>query len=348
MRLYERGGWANMPEIMSQPETFILCLGGRGTGKTYGGLKHVLSNGICFLYLRRTAAEAELVSKPEFSPIIKVGADLGMRLTSAAISKYATGVYETDNDGKPVGLPIGYIMGLSTMASARSFDASRVKVIIYDEAIPERHQRQIAHEDDAMLNMYETINRNRELAGEDPVKCVILANANDLEAPVLQALHAVHYLDNMRRKGYNEKHIKALGLCIVLLNDSPVSANKSETALYKLATYGAGNDFADMSLKNSFARDNYEHVQPRPLKEFRPLAAIGSICLYKHKSDGTYYVSETIAGDPERYDNTISERVRFKRNYLKAWQAYFDKRITFESAPAKVFFKAVMMENLGS
>lgn len=347
MKLYQReGGWANMPEIIQQPEPFILCIGGRGTGKTYNSLSFLLQNKICFVYLRRTACQMELVSKPEFSPILKVALDLGMLLTSAPISKYATGIYHVDEDGKPIGEPVAYIMALSTMANARSFDASAVDVILYDEAIPERHERLIAHESDAILNMYESINRNRELAGGSPVKLVVLANANNLEAPVLQALHAVRPLDKMRKTGACEKHIKDRGLCIVLLRDSPVSANKSETALYKLAA-GDHDDFSEMALNNNFSKDNYSDVRPRPLQEFIPLASIGELTLYRHKSDGTYYVSEHRSGDPEIFENTVSDRVRFRRKYIKAWEAYFDKKLTFETAPIKVFYRAVMSENLG-
>jgi hypothetical protein len=246
-----------------------------------------------------------------------------------------------------MGEPLAYVMALSTMANARSFDASRVKLILYDEAIPEAHERQICRESDAVLNMFESVNRNREMYGEDPVKLVVLANANNLEAPVLRALGAIQPLDKMRKTGQTEKHYKERGLCIILLNDSPVSANKSETVLYKLARTTGSDDFTDMALRNSFSADNYIDVRPRPLNEFKPVAAIGQICLYKHKSDGSWYVSETRSGDPEVFENLPTERVRFQRKYLAAWQAYFDKKLTFESAPAKVFYKAVMQETIG-
>ena len=345
MKLYEKEtGWANMPEIIEAPTPFVLCIGGRGTGKTYGSIKYLLQNGIPFVYLRRTSAQMELVAKEEFSPIVKIGRDLGMVLVSLPISKYAAGVYRINSDGKPAGDPVAVIMALSTMASARSFDASGIKAILYDEAIPERHEKRISHEDDAFLNMYESINRNRELAGEDPVKCVVLANANNLEAPILQALNCVKTLDQMRRKHQYFKEDKRIGLTIVLLNDSPISANKRQTALYQL-TLGQG-DFDDMSLANAFAKDNYIDISPRPLTEYRSCAQIGSICLYQHKSNYTWYVSERISGDPERFENTPTDRQRFRKKWFASWQDYFDKRLVFEDAPAKVFYKAVMMETL--
>jgi hypothetical protein len=345
MKLYQKEtGWANMPEIIQARTPFILCIGGRGTGKTYGSVKYLLEQEIPFIYLRRTSSQMELVAKDEFSPIVKIGRDIGMVLTTVPLSKYAAGVYKLNAEGKPAGDPVCLLMALSTMTNARSFDASRIKLILYDEAIPERHERNISHEGDAFLNMYESINRNRELDGEDPVKCVILANANNLEAPILQALNCVRTLDNMRRKHQSYKEDSYIGLTIVLLQDSPISANKRRTALYNL-TMGQG-DFSDMALDNAFSKDNYTDVSPRPLQEYRSCAAIGSICLYEHKSNHTWYVSERISGSPEMYENTPTDRQRFRKAWFESWQDYFNKRTIFESAPAKVFYKAVMMETL--
>ena len=342
MKLYQANGYANMPDIIESETPFILVIGGRGTGKTYGAIKYLLENDILFVYLRRTAAEMELVGKTEFSPIVKIGRDIGMELACDSLVKYASGVYHVE--GNTLGAPVAYNMALSTVASCRSFDASAVKVVLFDEAIPELHQRRLRSEDTAILNMYESLNRNREIQGEDPVKLVCLCNANNLEAPVLSALGCVRRLDEMRKKGLTQKVLKEKGLSIYLLNQSPISAEKAETALYRLAI--GQDDFNDMALDNSFSRDNYMDVGNRPLAEYMPVAAIGSICLYRHKHNYNWYVSETRSGKPKEFDNTITDRQRFRIYCIKSWQDYFEKRVIFENINAKVFYKAVMMENM--
>ena len=345
MKLYQSNGYANMRDIILESETpFCLVIGGRGTGKTYNGIKVLLEENIKFVYLRRTSAQMELVSKEEFSPIVKVGADIGKALVCAPLSKYATGVYEINAEGKPAGAAVAVNMALSTMANARSFDASAVKVILYDEAIPERHERAITHEAEAFLNMYESIDRNRQLNGEPPVKCVILANANNMEAAILQALNCVRTIDSMKKKHQTQYVDRALGLSVYLLNDSPISAEKRETALYKL-TMGEG-DFSDMALNNSFSKDNYTDIANKPLAEYYPFAAIGSICLYRHKSTYHWYVSETRSGKPKVFENNATDRQRFKKYAAQAWIDYFDKKMTFENVNAKIFYRAVMMESL--
>lgn len=344
MKLYDSNGYANMPEIMDAETPFVLCIGGRGTGKTYGAIKYLLEHGITFIYLRRTSAQMELVSKDEFSPIVKIAGDLGMQLTCSALGKYASGVYPVDEEGKPIGNAIAMNMALSTIASCRSYDASSVSVILFDECISELHEKRMKAEDLAILNMYESVNRNREMQGQQPVKLVCLANANNLEAPVLQALNCVRTLDVMRKKGQTQRVDKTLGLTIILLNDSPISAEKRHTALYRL-TLGQG-DFNDMALENAFSKDNYTDLGVRPLNEYMPVAAIGKICLYRHKTTYHWYVSETISGKPKVFENTLTDRQRFRLYCIKSWQDYFDKKLTFENVSAKVFYKAVMQEYL--
>ena len=344
MKLYDHNGYANMSAIMEAETPFILCIGGRGTGKTYGAIKYLLEQDIRFIYLRRTGAQMELVSKDEFSPIVKIGADIGRSLVCAPLSKYASGVYEIDEDGKPRGEAIAVNMALSLVANMRSFSADKYTVILYDECIPEKHERSLSHETEAFLNMYESIDRNRQLDGRPPVKCICLANANNMEAPILSALNCVKILDAMRKKGQTQRVDKTLGLSVFLLNNSPISAEKRETALYKL-TLGQG-DFSDMAINNAFSRDNYTDTGSRPLSEYYAVASIGSICLYRHKSNYSWYVSETKSGRPQEFENTITDRARFRLYCQNSWRDYFEKKLTFENVSAKVFYKAVMMDNL--
>ena len=148
----------------------------------------------------------------------------------------------------------------------------------------------------------------------------------------------------MKKKHQTQYVDRDLGLSVYLLNDSPISAEKRETALYKL-TMGEG-DFSDMALNNSFSKDNYTDIGSRPLSEYNPVAAIGSICLYRHKSTYHWYVSETKSGKPKEFENTLTDRQRFRKYVIKSWQDYFDKKLTFENVNAKVFYRAIMLENM--
>ena len=348
MLLYDDNGYANMAEIMEMPTPFILVIGGRGTGKTYSAIKAMLrkwlDTGDPFLYLRRTSAQMELISKEEFSPIVKVGREMGINLTTEPLSKYASGVYlAMPETGEIMGKAAAYVMALSTMAAARSFDASAVKTIIYDECIPENHERAIKAEDMAFLNMYESIDRNRQLNGEEPVKCICIANANSFDAPILRALNAIKPLERMRNKKQSVMTINATGLSIVLLRDSPISMEKAATALYQLQL-GQG-DFTRMALDNDFSADSFADIVSRPLGEYVPKWAVkGRLCVYQHKSNHTYYVSELITGSPDLYESTVTDRQRFRLKAAPSWEAYFEKRTLFETAAVKSLYRLIMNE----
>jgi hypothetical protein len=45
---YTKDGWINAAAVMDDPATFCICLGGRGTGRTFGILKEVLERDLKF------------------------------------------------------------------------------------------------------------------------------------------------------------------------------------------------------------------------------------------------------------------------------------------------------------
>lgn len=80
IKLYTDEGWPNFSEkdgILSTGASIIFIWGGRGTGKTYGALKHVHQTEEEFLYLRRTPQQAELIcASPSMWPWSPLNDDL--------------------------------------------------------------------------------------------------------------------------------------------------------------------------------------------------------------------------------------------------------------------------------
>lgn len=337
MKLFDEYGWANIPGILDyckkQDCSAIFLVGGRATGKTYGALTYVLDTGTPFIYMRRTQAQCDMVSRPEFSPFKSINNDRGCYIGACAVSKYSAGFYEMQEvepeQWKPVGAPLGYSCALSTISNMRGFDASNVKLLIYDEFIPERHERPIKNEASALFNAYETINRNRELKGADPLMMLCLSNANDLANPIFMELGLVDKVERMRVKGRSEYIDRKRGCAVILLTDSPISRKKEETALYRLTR---GTQFAEMSLANAFTQDHPINIVSRDLREYRPVCSIGEITIYRHKSAQEYYVSNHRSGSPKHYDATpygCAQFVRDQMVWLRA--AYLSGKIFFEN-----------------
>ena len=186
---------------MKDASPFIFIVGGRGSGKTYGAIQYALKEHRTFFFMRRTQTQIDLIKNDSFSPFKAVDESIIV----SSINKNLTGVYRgsqnSDGTWSPAGSPKGYMCALSTISNIRGFDASSVDLIIFDEFIGEAHERPIKNEGQAFLNAYETINRNRELNGQEPVKVLALANSNSLANPIFVELQLVTPVEKMLRSG---------------------------------------------------------------------------------------------------------------------------------------------------
>ena len=189
--MYDSSGYVNVRGILDEGYPFNFLVGGRGTGKTYTTLKVAKEDGRRFMLMRRTQSQADLISKPEFSVFKPLNEDLGWNVMVKSISKYNSMFYEPEGDAEENPHPIGYTCALSTLSNMRGFDASDIQLLIYDEFIPEKHERLLKNEADALFNAYETMNRNRELKGIAPIQMVCLANANDITNPMVAAFQTL-------------------------------------------------------------------------------------------------------------------------------------------------------------
>lgn len=331
MKLYEESGFLNVAALMSVDLPFVFCWGGRGTGKTYGALKYVVESGLKFMLMRRTQAQLDLISKPEFSPFKPLNRDLGWNVGIVPLNKYNGGVYNMECvDGKQcaTGSPIGYTCALSTIANIRGFDGSDIDVLLYDEFIPEPHARPIKEEHEAFLNAYETINRNRELQGRKPLKVLCLANSNSLDNPLFLGLGLVTKAERMNRLRQEHSVDTRRGCLLVNLCRSEISNQKSGTALYRFAGDGS---FSRMALSNDFSgEDERGSIGSRPLQEYRPIVQVGEICIYRHKSRDLFFCSTHTTGSPQKFGVGETERARFRRLYLWLWSAYLGNKMEFE------------------
>ena len=323
-------GYVNMRAVFELPFTFIWIVGGRGTGKTYGALEYLLESNTRFMLLRRTASQAQIVQNPAMTPIKSVVNDHGWKYTVAPVVKGVGGIYEYQNtDGKDelIYPAAGYIASLSTFANVRGFDASDIDAIFYDEFIKEGHEKGMKGEADALLNAYETMNRNRELQGRKPIKMVAASNSTDLANPYFVRLGLVTEFERMRQKGQMVRELPDRDTCIIDLQHSPISEQKRNTALYRMAR---NTEFASMALDNAFGVDLGQY-KSKSLKEYKPMLAVGELVVYRHKSRQEFYISPHRSGNPPYYGTSKQELTRFRLQNRWLVAAYINQQISFES-----------------
>ena len=336
MNLYTSEGWLDVPAIVKQGYPFTFVTGGRGTGKTYGALLYARQRSAPshrFMLLRRTQAQVELISKPEFSPFKALDLAEGFVTVTQPLTKYTSGFYngkeQDDGTWKAAGPLLGYTAALSTFSNLRGFDASDVDLIIFDEFIPQAQERPIKDEPGALYNCYESVARNRT-----GVQLLCLANANTLGNPIFLDLQLVQTAERMRAKGREIWTDDERGIMLVILQQSPISEMKRQQPLYRLQK---DSEFTRMALDNDFAYEERSGSGRLPLKELVPLVAVGEICIYRRKAGG-YYVSGHRSGSPESYGTGAHDLERFRRRYLWLWQAYMNRNILFEEYVQEVLF----------
>lgn len=341
-KLYLDSGYLNMDYIMGLPTPYIMVVGGRGTGKTYGALKYVLEHRITFMLMRRTQTAIDLVNKPEFSPIKPVCEDMGLSIKPFPISKGSSAFYDVDEEGKYTGgLPYGYTCALSTISNMRGFSAEDCKICIYDEFIPEKHERPLKNEAAAFYNAYETINRNRELKGDLPLKMLCLANANDIANPLFMDMGLVSRAQKMLDTKSEMWQDTERGITLVMLQHSPISIQKANTALYRLTK---DKLYSAMALNNDF-RQEYSQIKPQNIIEYKPVCVMGELEIYKHKSKEKYYVTTHRSGSCPVYESTERGIQMFNAHF--AWfrlAYYYTDIVVFESPICEILLDKYFKE----
>lgn len=335
MKIYDQNGYVNIEGIVNEGYPFNFLIGGRGTGKTYTSLKMAYENNLKFMLMRRTQSQADLISRPEFSVFKPINEDTGSDIQVERISKYNSAFYYPDSDDEKIHHQIGYTCALSTISNMRGFDASDIQLIIYDEFIPEKHERLLKNEADALFNAYETMNRNREIKGNAPIQLLCLANANDITNPVFESLKLIRIADRMQKGNTDRWTDDRRGIQLIMLHRSPISRKKAGTALYNLTS---GTDFSSMALDNDFNVER-DHIKPRPLTEYIPVCTIGELCIYRHKSENRLYATTHLSGTfNRRFSFTDTDRIHYQRLYRAHWDLYISSHIDFEDVLSEKLF----------
>jgi hypothetical protein len=327
--MYLPNGYLDFDWVSRQGATFNVLIGGRGIGKTYGCLKYVTRAMRPFLLLRRTQSQTDIISNADFHPLKKPYQDDGKSFVIQKIPKTNATKVLDDNDEI-----ICYNMALSTFANVRGYSSEDINCIVYDEFIPSPTERPIKDEGHAFLHCYETINRNREIAGKPPVKVFLLANAFDFTSSILRVLSLSETIEKMIRR--NKEHMiirRGEQKILLCLPKSPITKEKEKTALYQIAD----GSFKKLALENRPDIDTGQVIF-RPLQEYRLIVSSPEFCIHKHKTRPEYYVTPFSGKAREHYDDTPRGRMTFYNNRSAMIYPYMKKQIFFQNALTEKLF----------
>ena len=325
-------GYIDQAAILADSEKnncpFIIEIGSRQIGKTYGTLKLLLERGKKFILMRRTQTEADFICNGAVNPFSAIDQNITIKKSSRYTGTIMKG-----------GEEIGIVLALSTVSKIRGFSGRAYKDLVYDEFIPERHVMKMRYEGEAFLNAIVTISGNREIDGEDPLRVWLLANSNNVDNPILRALRIQEKVVSMIDKGQELSIMPERGILIFMPSDTPVMEKRKSDSINKAVKDGA---FIDMAYSNQFSFNDHENVRRikgKELQEYNPVFSVTDICsVFRHKSQDRIYVSSDqgtgfTCPDNERNISLIRKRYRPLINF------YIRGNVFFQDSGVKENFK---------
>lgn len=313
-RLFLPSGYLNWEYIYNLPTPFVIIVGGRGTGKTYGCLEYLLSHNLEFMFSRRTQKQIDLISVPDYSPFEDLNRDHGWSYSPFPNGKGTQAVYRyyVDDKGKrrPDGEPVAHLAALSTVANIRGFNNTAIKATVIDEFIRQPTEPRMKGEAESYPSLYETLNRNRELKGEPPMKFIALSNANEPCNPLFAVFEIMAVVEKMLRTGQVLRVMEQRGITVINLPTTEIGKKKADTALYR--ALGREHSVTKMAIDNDFNVD-FSKYKSLPLREIKPLVRVGEVTIYKHKSQPLLYASSHASGKIPVFQATDRDVKKFKK-----------------------------------
>lgn len=336
--LYTKDGFLNISWIDKEAArinaAFIVILGTRQIGKTYGTLKLMLDDNRNFILMRRTQTETDFISNGTLNPFLALGrTDIKVKKENQYIGKIQA---ETETGFAPIGVTLS----LTCVSKIRGFSGASFTDLVYDEFIPESHINKIRNEGDAFLNAVVTISGNREIEGKPPLRCWLLANSNNIGSPILKALNITDKVESMDKSGQELSILPDRGIIIVLAKATELAGKRKKTSLMK--AINKESDFSKMAFDNKFSYNDSENVFRKDLKQYQLLASVtGVLSIWKNKSNDTLYISSYRKcnlefSDTDRGHKQLLTTVPF----LKV--CYTFNNMFFESLAVKEQFKEIV------
>lgn len=281
-----------------QLKNLNIFFGGRGIGKTFSILKHRCINAYHdpehnkFIWLRDSN---EVVKKIAAGNSLTRPIELSDQLFPHISIKKIEGNYcfvVDENDAV-----IGYLMALSTFHNARGISYEDVSCIVWDEFIPEEGTLVKKNQGSIFLNMYESVNRNREFDGADPVNIIFLSNTNDIYSDVLADLGVASIIEQMQAD--QKDHYEDDDILIEFLSSAAFYEKKKETFIYRI---NQNNKFNAMALDNSFTNSTSLIKRSVRLKGSKGLLTVDNAYTLIEMPDNSLYFKRGAWKDLLNYD----------------------------------------------
>lgn len=339
MDLYTKEGYYQIGhDLETYPDAVAyFIIGGRGTGKTYSTLTYMLDENYKFAFIKRSKVDVDLICTEDeslmmkFNPFGTINRDRNINICAENLREGFGAFYDETHEGQKDF--IGYIMPLSTVTKVKGFEMQIAKWQIFDEFIPMKGERVSKTEGINTLDMYETINRSREVRGEVELKSIFLANSTSLNNQVFIAYDLVDVVQEMKTNGQSALYIPERYIFIRMLDDNE-EFQKRRARSKIFAAVGKNSAWARSALANDFAFDDDSMIEKHSLSGWRADYRVkfnDGKMFYVYRRGPKYYLSSAAHTAGRLYDcDTDGGKQAFREKVIDLRWANADGDLTSE------------------
>lgn len=328
-------------DVEDYPDAVIYIVWSRrGPGKTYGALRYPYHK-FRTLYMKRTNKDVKTICEYagdidfDPSPWVPLNRDFGINVKPRLLKEGLGAFYDADPDGNPVGPVVNYVASLNAMKTLKGMDLSEAEWIIFDEFIPQAGEVVKHAEGEMLLDLFETVNRDRRKRGRPGLKLILFANAEEISTHITNAMEVVDTMAEMCATGQNILYNEERGILFHHITDKDFPLQEIE--LHDMYRVMKGTAWADKSFGGQFSGNDFSSVVKKSLKHYRCLYRLkyrrqNVAYIYLSNKDGSYYMCST----PGKYlvDYDLDRENQQKKFYfdhvLQLREACINDRFQFE------------------
>lgn len=315
----------------------------RGPGKTYSALRYAYDNNIPIIYIKRTVEDVNTIcsgaaDKTGFdpSPYVPLNRDYGYNIKPRLIKHGVGAFYDFNEEGEAVGRPVCYVFALSGIKKIKGIELSFCDWIIFDEFIPQTGEivRRGDIEGEQLMSLYMTVSRDRLKRGEESIKLILFANAEEISTPVTNILEIVDDMADMNAKHINHYYIedREIHLHYISLDEIPLTVEEQKGIFKGMK----GTNWHTKTFTGEFANNDFSNIVKLSLKGSKPLIHLHyknkDYYIYINPDTGIYYMCSSKNKTVFDYDlnKENGQKAFFTKHCIDLRLACINDRMKFE------------------
>lgn len=308
---YNDGYYHIGKDIEDYPDAVIyITWSRRGPGKTYSALRYPYHR-FKTLYLKRTNKDVKTICEYagdidfDPSPWAPLNRDFNINVKPRLLKDGFGAFYDADSDGNPSGSVVNYVASLNAIKQVKGMDLSEAEWIIFDEFIPQAGEVVKKAEGEMLLDLYETVNRDRRKRGRPGLKLILFANAEEISTHITNALEVVDTMAWMQAENINKHYDEQRGIFFHHITSEELP--QTDIELHDMYRVMKGTAWADKSFGGNFSQNDFSAIRQMSLKHMRCLYHIkyrrnNNAYIYLSNKNGLYYMSDHPGHFIQSYD----------------------------------------------